>query len=66
MTGMRWIVVGAGAVGGVVGGLLANAGEDVTLIARGRHLDAMRSDGLRVRTPTLDVVVRCPVSGFGR
>ena len=60
---MRWIVVGAGAVGGVVGGLLANAGEDVTLVARGRHLDAMRSDGLRVRTPTLDVVVRSPVAG---
>ena len=59
---MRWIVVGAGAVGGVVGGLLGNAGEDVTLVARGPHLDAMRSDGLRVRTPDLDVVVRCPGS----
>jgi len=60
---MRWIVVGAGAVGGVVGGLLANAGHDVTLIARGRHLDAIRSNGLRVRTPKLDVVVRCPTAG---
>ena len=63
MTAMRWIVVGAGAVGGVVGGLLANAGDDVTLIARGAHLDAMRSNGLRVRTPQLDVVVRCPAAG---
>jgi len=62
MTPMRWIVVGAGAVGGVVGGLLANAGEDVTLITRGPHLDAMRSDGLRVRTPQLDVVARCPAA----
>lgn len=58
MAAMRWIVVGAGAVGGVVGGLLADAGEDVTLIARGQHLDAMRSNGLRVRTPAIDTIVR--------
>jgi 2-dehydropantoate 2-reductase len=63
MAAMRWIVVGAGAVGGVVGGLLADAGEDVTLIARGRHLDAMRSNGLRVRTPAIDAVVRCHMAG---
>jgi len=63
MTAMRWIVVGAGAVGGVVGGLLADAGHDVTLIARGGQLDAMRSRGLRVRTPQLDVVADCPVAG---
>ena len=63
MAAMRWIVVGAGAVGGVVGGLLADAGEDVTLIARGRHLDAMRCKGLRVRTPAIDAIVRCHVAG---
>jgi 2-dehydropantoate 2-reductase len=63
MAAMRWIVVGAGAVGGVVGGLLADAGQDVTLIARGAQLDAMRSSGLRVRTPRLDVVVSCTVAG---
>ncbi len=60
---MRWIVVGAGAVGGVVGGLLAHAGEQVTLVARGPHLDRMRSAGLRVRTPDLDVLVRPEVTG---
>ena len=59
---MRWIVVGAGAVGGVVGGLLANAGDDVTLVARGDHREAIAADGLRVRTPSLDVTVRCPVT----
>ena len=63
MTAMRWIVVGAGAVGGVAGGLLANAGEDVTLVARGAHRDSMRTNGLRVRTPSQDVTVRCPVVG---
>jgi 2-dehydropantoate 2-reductase len=59
---MRWIVVGAGAVGGVVGGLLANAGDEVTLVARGDHREAIAADGLRVRTPSHDVTVRCPVT----
>jgi 2-dehydropantoate 2-reductase len=56
---VRWIVVGAGAVGGVVGGLLADAGEEVVLVARGPHLDALRAHGLRVRTPNRDVGVTC-------
>ena len=42
-------IVGAGAIGGLLGAHLARAGEDVTLIARGRHLEAMRSRGLTVR-----------------
>ena len=54
---MRWVIVGAGAVGGVVGGLLAHSGQHVTLVARGAHMRAMRSAGLRVRTPDLDVRV---------
>jgi 2-dehydropantoate 2-reductase len=41
-------VVGAGAIGGYVGGWLAAAGEDVTFIARGANLDAIRRDGMRV------------------
>jgi 2-dehydropantoate 2-reductase len=45
---MKICVFGAGAVGGTIGGRLALAGEDVTLIARGPHLDAMRSRGLRL------------------
>ena len=49
---MRIVVYGAGAVGGVVGARLAQAGHDVVLIARGRHLDAMRSGGLTVRSPS--------------
>lgn len=57
--GMRFIVYGAGAVGGVIGGQLARHGHDVVLIARGPHLEALRSNGLRLDTPndseTLDV-----------
>lgn len=48
---MRIAIYGAGGVGGYFGGVLARAGHDVTLIARGRHLDAIRSHGLLVRTP---------------
>ncbi len=45
---MRIAVMGAGGVGGYFGGLLARAGHDVTFIARGAHLEAIRRDGLRV------------------
>ncbi|CAA9582606.1 MAG: 2-dehydropantoate 2-reductase, partial [uncultured Thermomicrobiales bacterium] len=47
---MRVAVMGAGGTGGWFGGLLARAGEDVTFIARGAHLAALRTSGLRVRT----------------
>jgi 2-dehydropantoate 2-reductase len=42
-------IYGAGAIGGYLGVQLALAGAEVSLIARGRHLEAMRSDGLRLR-----------------
>jgi ketopantoate reductase len=40
---MRIVVVGAGGTGGYFGGILARAGEDVTFIARGAHLEALRA-----------------------
>jgi 2-dehydropantoate 2-reductase len=46
---MRFAVVGAGAIGAFVGAMLNKSGEDVTLIARGAHLRAMRKLGVRVR-----------------
>src|SRR5437660_1207699 len=55
---MRIAVFGTGAVGGYFGGLLAHAGEDVTFVARGAHLRAIRTEGLRVDTPEQAVVVR--------
>ena len=45
---MKICVVGAGAIGGLLGARLAAAGEDVTLIARGAHLEAIRTGGLEV------------------
>lgn len=47
---MKYAVIGAGGTGGGIGGFLARAGKDVTLIARGRHLACMRERGLRFET----------------
>ncbi|MFO1110950.1 MAG: 2-dehydropantoate 2-reductase [Bradyrhizobium sp.] len=52
---MRIAVVGAGGVGGGYGAALAKAGADVTFIARGAHLAAMKSAGLKVLSPRGDV-----------
>jgi len=55
---MRFTIVGAGAVGGYYGAKLARAGHDVSFIARGAHLDAIRRDGLSVKSPLGDFTVR--------
>lgn len=55
---MRFAVVGAGAIGGLVGAMLARSGEDVTLIARGPHLQAIKERGVLVRGAIGDFEVR--------
>lgn len=52
---MRIAVVGTGGVGGGYGAALAKAGADVTFIARGAHLAAMKRDGLRLLSPRGDI-----------
>lgn len=47
---MKYVVIGAGGTGGAIGGFLARAGKDVTLIARGRHLAQMKEKGLHFET----------------
>lgn len=54
---MRIVILGAGAVGGYFGGRLAQAGHDVVFIARGEHLKAMQSRGLRVDSIDGDFVL---------
>ena len=54
---MRIVVFGTGGVGGYFGGRLAQAGEDVTFIARGEHLRAIKASGLRVDSSSGDFVV---------
>jgi 2-dehydropantoate 2-reductase len=48
---MRFVIFGAGAIGGAVGARLHQSGHAVTLIARGAHLEAIRRDGLTLLTP---------------
>jgi len=55
---MRIAVMGTGAVGGYFGARLAAAGQDVVFIARGSHLDAMRKEGLRVKSIQGDLHIR--------
>jgi 2-dehydropantoate 2-reductase len=57
---MRIAVLGAGGVGGYFGARLAAAGYDVTFVARGKHLDAMRTKGLRVISPLGNIEVKNP------
>jgi 2-dehydropantoate 2-reductase len=51
---MRIAIVGSGGVGGYFGGRLAATGADVTFLARGAHLDALRTRGLRIDSPKGD------------
>jgi len=58
---MRIAILGSGAVGGYYGAKLARAGHDVTFIARGAHLAAIRERGLQIRSPMLgDFTVTAP------
>lgn len=58
---MRFAILGSGAVGGYFGAKLAKAGQDVTFIARGAHLDAIRSRGLEIKSAKLgDFVAQAP------
>jgi 2-dehydropantoate 2-reductase len=60
---MRFVIFGAGAIGGTVGARLHQTGHAVTLIARGAHLEAIRAGGLTFLTPVERVVVALPAVG---
>lgn len=53
----RYVIIGAGAIGGGIGGLLAAQGTPVVLAARGEHLERMREHGLRLLMPDADLTV---------
>lgn len=61
---MRIAVVGVGSVGAYFGGKLALAGDEVTFVARGAHLDAMRNAGLRMESADGDFTIN-PVQVTG-
>jgi 2-dehydropantoate 2-reductase len=58
---MRYVIIGAGAVGGTIGGRLAEAGREVVLVARGAHGAALGEHGLRLRVPEGELTHRLPV-----
>jgi 2-dehydropantoate 2-reductase len=60
---MRFMVYGAGAIGGAIGGRLFEAGHDVTLVARGDHLRALQDDGLTLVSPDGSATLRPPAVG---
>src|SRR5579864_2815131 len=64
---MRVAVIGAGGIGGLYGGLLARAGHEVSFLARGPHLDAIRRAGLTIQSAEFGtLVVQAPASDNAR
>ena len=59
---MKFCVFGAGAVGGFVGGMVARTGVEVSLVARGTHLSAIKANGLKVITSDSEFVVEVPAT----
>lgn len=60
---MKFLIAGAGAIGGYIGAKMTRAGQDVTLFARGPHLAAMQERGLRILSAEGDFEVRPKVIG---
>ncbi len=60
---MRFIIYGAGGIGGTLGARLFQQSREVVLIARGPHLEAIRADGLRFITPKEQTQLEIPVVG---
>jgi len=66
---LKYLVIGAGGTGGCIGGYMSRAGKDVTLIARGSHLEAIKNNGLRFDTPEgewVQTVKACQIEEYER
>jgi 2-dehydropantoate 2-reductase len=59
---MHFAIVGSGAVGGYYGARLARAGQTVTFLARGAHLEAIRARGLAIRSSLGDFTIQAPAT----
>ncbi len=57
---MRYVILGAGAIGASLGGRLFQQGHEVVLVARGRHLEALQSSGLELRDPVATAKLAIP------
>ena len=58
---MKFVILGAGSLGSIYGGMLDIAGHDVTLVARGKNYEALKNNGLTIRTPEGDITRRLNV-----
>jgi len=58
---VRWVIIGAGAIGGLIGARLFEHGSEVVLVARGEHYRAIRAAGLQVDAPDGTTTARLPV-----
>lgn len=63
---MRFIIYGAGAIGGVIGARLFQSGHNVLLIARGAHYEKIAKEGLRLQSPDEDILLSIPVVSHPR
>ncbi|HLF76576.1 MAG TPA: 2-dehydropantoate 2-reductase N-terminal domain-containing protein [Dehalococcoidia bacterium] len=62
---MRYVIYGAGGIGGVMAAKLHMHGIEVAVIARGAHLQAIQKDGLRLRYPVAEEPVALPIPAYG-
>lgn len=58
---MKYVIIGAGGTGGIIGAYMTRSGKDVTLIARGRHLEAIQKNGLKIERIWTDIQETVPV-----
>ncbi|MGF6907687.1 ketopantoate reductase family protein [Fusobacterium sp. PH5-44] len=61
---MKFLIIGAGGTGGAIGGFLASSGKDVTFIARGMHLEALKKDGLTLKSVKIGEKLISPIKAF--
>lgn len=57
---MRYVIIGAGAIGATIGGRLAESGHEVVLVARGAHEQALRTEGLHLALPDRELHLKLP------
>lgn len=58
---MKYLIIGAGGTGGSIGAFMTEAGKDVTVIARGKHLEEIQKNGLKLETTCKGNYIVCPM-----
>lgn len=61
---MKFLIIGSGGTGGTIGGFLASNGNDVTFIARGRHLEVLKKNGLSLKSLRIGNKLISPLKAF--